>query len=74
MALWFERPEISRQTAAFLGQFNGAGGVVDGGLDFPAVADDSCILQKTINIRIVVFRDFVYIKSGEGFSEILALP
>lgn len=53
-------------------EFKGAVGVVDGGEDFAAVADDAGVEDEAFDVGVVEFCDFVEVEVGEGGAEVFA--
>ncbi len=66
-------PDVVGEGAAFGGEIGGALGVVDGGFDFAAVADDGGVVEEAGYVPGGEAGDFGVIELAEGAAETFAL-
>lgn len=68
-----EAPEVGRERAELLAQFEGALRVVDGGFDLAAVADDSAVFGEPRGVARREAGHALEVETGEGAPEVFAL-
>jgi len=69
-----ETPEVGGERAELVAEIAGAAGVVDGGLDLPAVADDAGVGEEARHVARPEARDLLEVEPREGAAERVALP
>jgi hypothetical protein len=69
-----ETPEIGGERTLLPDQVDGAAGVVDGGRDLAAMADDAGIAQHALDIGLAERSHLFDVEARKGAAEILALP
>ena len=66
-------PEEARQGTLGFDETKGTGGIVEGGLDLAAMADNGLVLHQALDIGGAPLGDARDVKAGEGPTEALAL-
>lgn len=68
----FELEEVGVQGVEFCEEIEGTVGVVDGGEDFPAMADDAGVENEAFDVGVIEVGNLIEIKIGKGSAEIFA--
>jgi len=66
-------PDVAVQGAELVDDLDCAGGIVDGGVDLPAVADDAGVAEQAVDVGRPEPGDDPGVEVGEGAPEVVAL-